>query len=87
MSGNHGNMGVVRGAIKQIAELNDVLADFVPAAFPVGTVVYWKHGTHTRRGIVDMHSGWRFQEVRVQLKTGSTIWIDVTQLLSYKESS
>lgn len=80
---NQGNMNVVRGAIKKISELNDVLVDFIPLAFPIGTVVSWDHGKHTRSGTVDMHSRWRGQDVRVELQTGSTKWISITELHSF----
>ena len=80
---NLGNIGVVRGLIEKIDELNELLTEYIPLAFPVGTVVYWDHGPHTRSGTVDMHSNWRSQDVRVELQTGSTKWINVTQLHSY----
>lgn len=80
---NLGNIGVVRGLIGKIDELNESLTKYIPLAFPIGTVVCWDHGNHTRSGTVDMHSRWRSQEVRVELQTGSTKWIGITQLHSY----
>ena len=77
------NIGVVRGLIEKIGELNETLAEVIPLAFPIGTVVSWDHGNYTRSGTVDMHSRWRSDGVRVELQTGSTKWISITQLHSF----
>jgi len=80
-----GNLGVVVGLVEKIKGLKEVLAENIPYAFPAGMAVHWKHGHHTRSGVVDMHSNWRGSDVRVELSTGSTRWIDVTQLLEFTD--
>lgn len=80
------NLDVVRGLIGKRENLAELLDKYIPKAFPVGMVVHWEHGNHTRSGVIDMHSRWRGSEVRVELQTGSTKWIAVTTLLEYSQN-
>lgn len=79
-------IAVVVGLVDKIDGLKITLMKAVPRAFPIGTVVHWEHGKQIRSGVVDMHSRWRATEVRVELRTGSTKWIGITQLLEFYTS-
>ena len=77
------NIGVVRGLIEKADKLDELLVKHIPLAFPIGTVVCWDHGNHTRSGTVNMHTRLWSRDVRVVLQTGSFKWISVTQLHSF----
>lgn len=84
-----GALGVVLGTIEEIDRLNQVLAEWVPRAFPVGMTVHWDHGSYVRSGVVDFHSGTTFRasELRVSLQSGGSKWLSVTQLHEFSPDS
>ena len=83
MNKSHGgNIGVVLGLVEKIEELNNILLENIPFAYPIGTVIYWDHGYHIRSGTVDMHANFGSPRLRVMLGTGNFIWIDIAQIKS-----
>jgi hypothetical protein len=52
------------------------------SAFPIGSIIEWRHGSNIRSATVVMHSSYS-ERIGVTGKTGARYWIDLFAVLSY----
>lgn len=67
----------VRSISDQIIALRRRQVEMMTKQFPCGSLVWWRHGENTRRGIVVEHSQ-RHPQLKVRGATGKEYWIEAT---------
>lgn len=70
----------MRICYKEIKKQNDVIARLLPQAFPIGSKIYYHHGSTERAAIVMEHFA-AFHRIKVKGTTGAEYWIDLKKLI------